>query len=166
MDNKQLILIGIIVILASIVVGGGIGLINSIQSPLSGITSTESTFEQFVYYSPPSPVTIESQLNTINQTEKYFNNSTSVNNDTIKWLQSFDNVKYVLLPVDGSYIILERKEYEKLNYTNFDISSNKYGYVAHIKADLLETHNIGGPIPLDYYYIKNPQITSITPIKA
>lgn len=156
MENKQLILIGIIVILASVIIGGGIGLINSNQNPLGNIDVTKSTFTITIFPNGATYTPYPQAIETIIEGFKTAFQPQDLNNDTIKWLESFNNSKYIILQSNEGYLLVERNEYDKLN---FNTNGTGAYYTATIKANIIETHTTSG---MTINQIKNIKITNIT----
>lgn len=155
MNNKTIILIGIIVILLAVVIGGGIGLINSEENPL-GITGlNEKTFTIISTDDSFGTYTIEKMLASNTYAENYLNLSRAEEtNETIKWLKGFDNSKYTLITADEGVLIIENSEFEQLEFP----STERDWPDVKLKANVIETHFLG---ITDIYYINNPKITDI-----
>lgn len=168
MNNKTIILIGIIVILLAVVIGGGIGLINNAESPLQGIITTESTVDISIYPYGSSSYNFHTQTinSMINSMENYNNQTNETkNSDIINWLKTFDDTKYILIDDGGGeYYILERTEFNSLqnNLSTKKLTPIK-SYRATIKTNIIETKITESSLR-DFYYIKNPELIKTTQI--
>lgn len=152
----------IIIVIAVIVVIGAIFAINTLMtneegnSPLSdaGLVKSEYTIK---FYSDNSQMgSIESNVETY-KTNPYLKDD--MNNETLKWIESFNNNEYVYISGDNANFIMKRSDYDLLK-SNIDTSELSSGFdpieyfKVTIKANMIETHNLGSGYK-DVIYIDN-----------
>jgi hypothetical protein len=157
MKNKNIVIIVVLAIIliisgitAYLTLGGG----ETLQS--MGVVKSEYKIK---FYSDDSQVkSIQSQIETY-RTNTYLNDD--VNNETVKWIESFDNNEYVMVSGGtGMYhLIMKRADYDTLK-TNVDTSELSPGFstieyfLVTIKANMVETKSLGGGYR-DIIYINN-----------
>ncbi len=159
MENK--IKYVIIAIIAIIILVGVVFAVNMLMADDNGNTPLESSgvvkseYKINFYSDGSQEGSIESEVDNL-KTNPYLSD---INNETIKWIESFNNNEYVYISGDSANFIMKRTDYDTLN-SKIDTSQLSSGYdpieyyKVTIKANLVETHSLGSGYK-DVIYIKN-----------
>ncbi|MGL6299173.1 MAG: hypothetical protein ACRC1M_08410 [Methanobacteriaceae archaeon] len=157
MDKRnKYIMIGIIITILIIVAGilvvtltgsKGTGTLEDI-----GLVKSEYTLKFFSDGSQAK--SIKSNVNTY-RTNPYLKDD--IDNETVKWIESFDNNEYIYVIGDNANFIIKRSDYDnlksKINTSELNSGFSPIEYFkVNIKANMIETHSLGGSYK-DVFYI-------------
>lgn len=160
MENKIKYII--IAVIAIIVIAGAIFAVNTLMadedgnSPLADAGLVKSEYVINFYSDGSQSGSIKSNVETY-RTNQFMKDE--VNNDTIKWIESFDNNEYVYISGDTANFIMKRTDYDILK-SQIDTSELSSGYdpieyfKVTIRANMLETHSLGSGYK-DVIHIEN-----------
>ena len=158
MEKKNIVIITIIAII--IVIGGVVTFVSlsNDSTSLKDIGLVKSEYLINFYSDGSQAESIESEVEKL-KTNPYLKDE--VNNDTVKWIEGFDNNEYVYIITTNKYnLLMKRSDYDALkSEINTSGLTHDEFIVATIKANIVETHSLGSGGYKDVVYINNIELT-------
>lgn len=129
--------------------------------PLENTGLVKSEYEIKFYSDGSQSKSIQSEVEKL-RTNPHLKDE--INNETIKWIESFDNNEYVVVSSDTVNFIMKRSDYDvlksKINTSELSSSLDPIEYIkATINANMIETHNLGSGYK-DVVYIDSIELVN------
>jgi len=155
----------IIALIAVIVVIGGVVAFVALSGDGGGsLGLVKSEYTIRLYKDGSQAKSISSEVNKL-RTNPYLKDE--VDNDTVKWIESFNNNEYIYVSGAGNYhLIMKRSDYDTLKsqIDTSELDRFKEHIEATIKANMIETRSLGGGYK-DIVYVNNVELTNTVKIQ-